>query len=380
MPRAAASSARSAASTAGWVISVRISSASASSRAAGSVPVDEDVLASAASPEQRASSPGRPRRSVSATIGSEARRVASMFTYCDPWPVYRNATLAGGPLPAEDPPARERPPLDRVPRSEGLERQPAFSARSAPSRVVDRDPLRRAQVGLERAAPAAGTRPAPTCRLDRAQPRHQLGLVEPPRRPARPAGGALRFDAAPAARTLGPACRPADRERRSPGRRSTTARARTPPARRGSWCRRSRTRSRRPARMPPAGTSHSRSSVLTENGEWAQSMFGLGRVEVEARRQHLVVQREHRLEQPGGAGRRLQVADVRLDRAQRDRAGGAGPAPPKTSPRLSTSTTSPTRGRRAVALDRAQHVAGDSPARSQARCDGQPLAHRVRAR
>ena len=51
------------------------------------------------------------------------------------------------------------------------------------------------------------------------------------------------------------------------------------------------------------------------------------RREAEARRQRLVVERERRLEHPGRAGRGLEVADVRLHGAERDRAGrqaGAG--------------------------------------------------------
>ena len=45
----------------------------------------------------------------------------------------------------------------------------------------------------------------------------------------------------------------------------------------------------------------------------------VGVLEVQAGRQHLVVQAEHRLEEARGPGRALEVADVGLDRAQRDR-------------------------------------------------------------
>jgi hypothetical protein len=48
----------------------------------------------------------------------------------------------------------------------------------------------------------------------------------------------------------------------------------------------------------------------------------VGLLGVDARRQDLVVERHGRLEQPGGAGRTLQVADVRLHRSQGDRADG----------------------------------------------------------
>ena len=39
-------------------------------------------------------------------------------------------------------------------------------------------------------------------------------------------------------------------------------------------------------------------------------------LKVEVRRNFLVVQGQHNFDQPGDAGRRLQVADVRLDRTQ----------------------------------------------------------------
>ena len=48
---------------------------------------------------------------------------------------------------------------------------------------------------------------------------------------------------------------------------------------------------------------------------------GIGPVKVDRGRQHLVVQGQHRLEQPRGPGRALEVANVRLDRSERDAAG-----------------------------------------------------------
>ena len=71
-------------------------------------------------------------------------------------------------------------------------------------------------------------------------------------------------------------------------------------------------------RGAPLGGSHSRSSVLTANGVAAQSMFGLGSIEVEAGRQHLVMQGQRRLQQSRPACGALQVADVRLHRAECD--------------------------------------------------------------
>ncbi len=69
------------------------------------------------------------------------------------------------------------------------------------------------------------------------------------------------------------------------------------------------------------------------------------------RRQHPVREGEHRLGQPGGAGRRLEMTDIRLDRAQQERriggpAGAVGVAERHHLDRVAE------RCRRAVALDR----------------------------
>ncbi len=78
-------SARSVASTAGWVISVWRSRSSASARAVGSSPsmkmYDDSGRPSSGVITWSASA------KVSATIGSWSRSACSMLTYCEPWPV-----------------------------------------------------------------------------------------------------------------------------------------------------------------------------------------------------------------------------------------------------------------------------------------------------
>ncbi len=88
-------------------------------------------------------------------------------------------------------------------------------------------------------------------------------------------------------------------------------------------------------------------------------------VEVEARREHLVVQAADHLEQAGRAGGGLEVADVRLDRTEGDLV-TPGARCPKTSVRLCELGGVADAGRRAVGLDRTT-VAGSSPAMRQAR-------------
>ena len=69
-----------------------------------------------------------------------------------------------------------------------------------------------------------------------------------------------------------------------------------------------------------AGGSQGRNEVTTRKGELSRSSFGFGRVEVEARRERLVVQGERRLDQAGDPSRRIEMADVGLDRADRAKA------------------------------------------------------------
>ena len=65
----------------------------------------------------------------------------------------------------------------------------------------------------------------------------------------------------------------------------------------------------------PAGQG--RHCVLTKNGVSAKSDRRIRAAEMEARRQRLVLQGQRRLDEPGHAGGRFQVADVRFHRADR---------------------------------------------------------------
>ena len=127
-------------------------------------------------------------------------------------------------------------------------------------------------------------------------------------------------------------------------------------------------------RTPPGGSGQSRSSVLTRNGDGVPVDVGVGVAEVQAGREHLLVQRHDDLEQAGGAGGGLEVADVGLDRAERDRAGrGTGRRRPRSGAELGGVADA---GRGAVRLDRGRR----SPGRRR-RCpgplDGEPLPDRV---
>jgi hypothetical protein len=92
---------------------------------------------------------------------------------------------------------------------------------------------------------------------------------------------------------------------------------------------------------------------------------------VDAGRQDLVVERHGRLEQTGGAGGALQVADVRLHRAERDRAGGGAVATERLGQRLDLDHVADG-GRGAVTLDeraRGTRYPGELPGP----LDGEPL-------
>ena len=175
-----------------------------------------------------------------------------------------------------------------------------------------------------------------------------------PERPHRPARGPAGAGAgSPPARGLG------DQPLQSRGHLGLVCAAdhgrstqrRLPPTRRGgrlSCDRRARKRSAGILRAVPAGHillehgveigaaepegAHSRTAHTTL-GCGPLAKFGVhperdvvpvhvfvGLVEMQAGRQHLLVEAEHRLEQARGSGRALEVADVGLDRPQRDRA------------------------------------------------------------
>ena len=129
-------------------------------------------------------------------------------------------------------------------------------------------------------------------------------------------------------------------------------------------------------RIPPGGGSHGRSSVLTVNGDRPKSMFGFGCSAWMLGGQHLVVQRHDRLEQAGGAGRALEVADVRLHRAQRDRADGNVVAAEHVGQGLDLDHVAD-RGRGAVPLDERARRRGHAR-QLPGPLDGEPLADRVR--
>ena len=73
----------------------------------------------------------------------------------------------------------------------------------------------------------------------------------------------------------------------------------------------------------------------------SQAMCGFGSCEVQVRRDRAVLQRQHRLDQPGDAGRRLEVADVGLHRAERAAASPGRARRRSTAPSACTSIGSP---------------------------------------
>ncbi len=75
-----------------------------------------------------------------------------------------------------------------------------------------------------------------------------------------------------------------------------------------------------PRRTPPAGDRPLRSSVFTAERGGGPVDVRVRVAEVQARREHLLVQGHGQLEQACRARGGLQMADVGLDRAERDRA------------------------------------------------------------
>ena len=105
---------------------------------------------------------------------------------------------------------------------------------------------------------------------------------------------------------------------------------------------------------------------------------GVRVVEVEAGRQHLLVQTAHHLEHAGGAGSGLEMADIRLHRTERDAADRRTGSPEHLGQALELGgVADPCRG--AVGFDRgdgAGVLSGDLPGA----LDGEPLTDRVRGR
>ena len=130
--------------TAGCWISVRRSSSSARAIASAS-----SGSANTMSDRRRPSSSGAMIASASskrsATTGSRRRSSASMFAYWEPWPVYRNATLPGPPLPRWMPRARSAGHAGGVARLQHPQRQLRLRHEVGAVGVIDRDPLGRAQ-------------------------------------------------------------------------------------------------------------------------------------------------------------------------------------------------------------------------------------------
>ena len=173
MPPSSLVSARSAASTAGWVIAVWRKPSSARATAAASLSSTKmksmSGLPSIGVITRSASA------KVSATIGSASRSARSMFTYCEPWPVYRKRHLRRGSVAAKDTLRPQRLPDCRLAGRQRLQRLSRFVGQVGGIRVVDRQPFRRAQIGFRgnchrrRAARLGGC-------LHRAQTLGQAGL------------------------------------------------------------------------------------------------------------------------------------------------------------------------------------------------------------
>ena len=102
-------------------------------------------------------------------------------------------------------------------------------------------------------------------------------------------------------------------------------------------------------RRPASG--HGSAAVWTRRPSSSSGIAGFGVLEVQARRELAVTEGQHRLDQPGDAGRGLQMADVGLHRAdqQRRAAGRARRRARRRAPPASTG--SPSRRAGAVQLD-----------------------------
>ena len=320
-------------------------------------------------------------------MGSMSRSAASMLAYCEPWPVYRKATFGAGPLPRKMPRPAQGLPAARL--REGGERllEPCRRGRRhrrsrwrRARRHADRPRAVRRAAG---ACPATASACAATQARDERRPRRRR------RGPSAPRSGAF---GARAGRVDHRPDRRCGRDRFGLGRRQLGAhrhdlaarpwprdRARTPRARRGSWCRRTRRRSRRRCGHHRSGGSQGRSSVFTANGDALQSMLGLSSSTWRLGGSSLWWIASHGLEEAGGPGGRLEVTDVRLGRADRHRSRAEIGATERLADARHLDDVADAR-RRAVALDHPARRSGDSPALCQARSHGQPLTDRDWAR
>ena len=116
-----------------------------------------------------------------------------------------------------------------------------------------------------------------------------------------------------------------------------------------------------PARRGPPLPGFQRSvTVLTKNGLVAKSISGFGAFKVQPRRNRSVPQRQHRLDQSGHPGRRVEMPDVRLDRPERAEARASRP------PRKTPSAPRPRSDRPAACPCRAPRRRRSCPGRTPA--------------
>ena len=219
-----------------------------------------------------------------------------MPVYCEPWPGKSTASLPGAPA---------RTPWC-TPGGSGRRRRRGAPARGRASQLQVGDILATIATVSRSRAPARGA----GLRRDRAARRPDGGRARR-RTPASRATSAAPIGRAPEQQLGGPAlARPrcAGFRRNSPRYSSSTTWKLVPP-------------------KPKALTAARRgaSSGLEPRHRLVDQVERAGRlprgrvrlVDAAVRRQHPVVQRERRLDQPGDAGRGLGVADHRLDRADR---------------------------------------------------------------
>lgn len=201
---------------------------------------------------------------VSATMGSVSRSSRSMLTYCEPWPVYRNAVAGAGPWPMA---TRTGAAATAGSGGAGGGAWPAAaSSRIRASRAATPDSLPPPITRAPRSgclAPGGGCSPA----------RGGRSTARGGRSPGAAAGGCLAGAggtgrAGPAAFVAVPPSLRGSAPSYLPGTySSSTAWKLAPP----------NPKALTPARRtPPGGRGHSRSSPFTRNGDLAQSALGFG--------------------------------------------------------------------------------------------------------
>ena len=204
------------------------------------------------------------------------------------------------------------------------------------------------------ASPAAASPPASAARPDRNSSRVRAMIVARCAKCARPAFAVWQIvpKAASAGRDSTAACRAASSASAFASRADTANRQASPEA---ASCAASiggasstitcalvplKPNELTPAMRRPSIGCQAIGSRGTCSGRSAQGMCGLGVVKCRCGRDGPVLQREHDLDQAGDAGRRLQVADIGLDRAD-DQRSRRSRSPPNTAPSALTSSGSP---------------------------------------